>query len=118
MANDKYGKATVSLYIDEELVDEGRAFFGRFGLGVNNAASMLFHKAVMDERLPFAPSLDARRRAARPSGGSKVTIWLDADVKDKAKGILGSEGLTLTSAVAIFIAQCVLDGKVPFRLEL
>ena len=45
-------------------------------------------------------------------------IRIDSDVKKQATALFGSLGLDLSSAVNIFLHQCVLRGGLPFSVEM
>lgn len=44
-----------------------------------------------------------------------VTIRMDRELKKQADQVLGELGFSFTSAVTIFIKQCVRDRKLPFE---
>ena len=45
-------------------------------------------------------------------------IRIDADVKQQAAELFGVLGLDMSSAVNLFLHQCVLRGGLPFTVEL
>lgn len=45
-------------------------------------------------------------------------IRIDSDVKKKAMGLFDHLGLDMSSAVNIFLHQCILRGGLPFHLEI
>jgi len=46
----------------------------------------------------------------------RSNLYLNADVKEKAKEILSRYGLSLSDAVNIFLMQVVLEKGIPFRI--
>ena len=44
-------------------------------------------------------------------------IRIDADIKRKANQLFSSLGLDMSSAVNLFLYQCVLRGGLPFNVE-
>jgi DNA-damage-inducible protein J len=48
----------------------------------------------------------------------RSNLYLDADVKEKAKKILSRYGLSLSDAVNIFLTQVVLERGIPFRIRI
>ena len=44
-------------------------------------------------------------------------IRIDADVKKQANELFSELGLDMSSAVNIFLKQCILRGGIPFKLE-
>ena len=44
-------------------------------------------------------------------------VRIDADIKQQATALLGTLGLDMSSAVNLFLHQCVLQGGIPFRVE-
>ena len=45
-------------------------------------------------------------------------IRIDAQVKEQASILFGNLGLDMSSAVNIFLRQCILRGGLPFSVEL
>ena len=45
-------------------------------------------------------------------------IRLDADIKKQATDLFNDLGLDMSSAVNLFLHQCVLRGGLPFRVEM
>ena len=45
-------------------------------------------------------------------------LYLNAEVKKKAKEILSRYGLSLSDAVNIFLTQVVLEKGIPFRIRI
>ena len=45
-------------------------------------------------------------------------IRIDADIKKQATDLFNSLGLDMSSAVNLFLQQCVLRGGLPFRVEM
>ncbi len=45
-------------------------------------------------------------------------IRIDADIKKQATALFGNLGLDMSSAVNLFLHQCVLRGGLPFSVEL
>ena len=48
----------------------------------------------------------------------RSNLYLNADIKEKAKEILSRYGLSLSDAVNIFLAQVVLEKGIPFRIRI
>lgn len=49
---------------------------------------------------------------------SPTQIRIDAEVKKQAIALFGNLGLDMSSAVNLFLHQCVLRGGLPFSVEL
>ena len=45
-------------------------------------------------------------------------IRIDADIKKQATDLFNALGLDMSSAVNLFLHQCVLRGGLPFRVEM
>ena len=45
-------------------------------------------------------------------------IRIDADIKKQATDLFNDLGLDMSSAVNLFLHQCVLRGGIPFRVEM
>lgn len=45
-------------------------------------------------------------------------IRIDADIKKQASELFNSLGLDLSSAINLFLHQCVLRGGIPFPIEM
>lgn len=45
-------------------------------------------------------------------------IRIEADIKDKANFLFKSLGIDMSSAVNIFLRQCIMQGGLPFNVEL
>lgn len=52
------------------------------------------------------------------AGTATMSIRLDKEVKDEAERFFGELGLTMSSAINIFIRQSLRQGKIPFELSL
>jgi len=48
----------------------------------------------------------------------RSNLYLNADIKEKAKEILSRYGLSLSDAVNIFLTQVVLENGIPFRIRI
>ena len=44
-------------------------------------------------------------------------VRIDADIKQQATALFGTLGLDMSGAVNLFLHQCVLQGGIPFRVE-
>ena len=49
---------------------------------------------------------------------SPTQIRIDSDIKKQASTLFGRLGLDMSSAVNLFLHQCVLRGGLPFQVEL
>lgn len=49
---------------------------------------------------------------------SPTQIRIDADVKNQANNLFNELGIDMSSAVNIFLRQCILRGGLPFNVEL
>ena len=45
-------------------------------------------------------------------------IRIDADIKKQATDLFNNLGLNMSSAVNLFLHQCILRGGLPFRVEM
>lgn len=52
-----------------------------------------------------------------PNQPVNVTFWLDPKVKAEADALFSEMGLTLNTAVSMFVRQSIRDGGFPFRLS-
>lgn len=50
-----------------------------------------------------------------PNQPVNVTFWLDPKVKAEADALFSEMGLTLNTAVSMFVRQSIRDGSFPFR---
>jgi DNA-damage-inducible protein J len=48
---------------------------------------------------------------------ASITIRLDEETKNEAESVFKEMGLSMSSAVIIFLKQCVRDGKIPFEIS-
>jgi len=46
-----------------------------------------------------------------------VSVRMDRDLKNQADDFFSSVGLTMSSAVSVFVRQCLRKGKIPFEIE-
>ena len=49
---------------------------------------------------------------------SPTQVRVDTDIKNQAAELFKTLGLDVSSAINIFLHQCVLTGGIPFRVEL
>jgi DNA-damage-inducible protein J len=48
----------------------------------------------------------------------RSNLYLNTEIKEKAKEILSRYGLSLSEAVNIFLTQVVLEKGIPFRIQI
>ena len=48
----------------------------------------------------------------------RSNLYLNSEIKEKAKRILSHYGLSLSDAVNIFLAQVVLENGIPFKVRI
>lgn len=46
-----------------------------------------------------------------------ITVRLDPEVKEKAQELFDDLGISLSSAINIFLKQAVREGKIPFEIK-
>jgi len=46
-----------------------------------------------------------------------VSIRMDRDMKTQADAFFNDLGLTMSTAVGVFVRQCLKRGKIPFEIE-
>ena len=46
-----------------------------------------------------------------------VSVRMDRDLKNQADAFFADLGLTMSSAVSVFVRQCLRRGKIPFEIE-
>ena len=49
---------------------------------------------------------------------TNTQIRIDADIKKQATDLFNNLGLDMSSAVNLFLHQCILRGGLPFRVEM
>ncbi|MCL2003242.1 MAG: type II toxin-antitoxin system RelB/DinJ family antitoxin [Oscillospiraceae bacterium] len=49
---------------------------------------------------------------------TNVNIRIDKDLKEQAETVFNELGLTMTSAINVFLRQSLRQGKIPFELSL
>ena len=49
---------------------------------------------------------------------TNLSIRLDKDLKDQADKIFGAMGMSLTTAITVFVRQAVRQKKIPFEITL
>jgi len=47
-----------------------------------------------------------------------MSIRLDSEVKEQAQQVFNHLGMDMTTAINIFLRQCILHGGLPFAIEL
>lgn len=58
------------------------------------------------------------RKAVIFMATTPTQIRIDSDIKQQASALFSSLGLDMSSAVNLFLHQCVLRGGIPFSIEL
>jgi DNA-damage-inducible protein J len=46
-----------------------------------------------------------------------ITVRLDSDTKQQAEELFDDLGMSMSSAIAIFLKQCVRKGGIPFEIQ-
>lgn len=49
---------------------------------------------------------------------TNVTIRIEKDLKEKADNLFNNLGINFSTAVRVFIKQCLREGKIPFRISM
>ena len=49
---------------------------------------------------------------------TQTQVRIDSDLKKQANEVFATLGLDMSSAINIFLRQCVLKGAIPFSLEI
>ena len=49
---------------------------------------------------------------------TNVTIRIERDLKERADKLFNDLGINFSTAVKIFIKQCLREGKIPFRISM
>ncbi len=45
-----------------------------------------------------------------------ITVRIDESLKDDAQKLFNDIGISMSSAINVFLKQCVKEGKIPFEL--
>jgi DNA-damage-inducible protein J len=46
-----------------------------------------------------------------------ITVRLDSDTKEQAEELFDDLGMSMSSAITIFLKQCVRKGGIPFEIQ-
>ena len=46
-----------------------------------------------------------------------ITVWLDTETKEQAEELFEDLGMSMSSAITIFLKQCVRKGGIPFEIQ-
>lgn len=50
------------------------------------------------------------------SSNITVTVRIDEDVKEQADELFEDLGLSFTTAINVFVRQCLREGRIPFEI--
>ena len=46
-----------------------------------------------------------------------ITVRLDSDTKEQAEDLFEDLGMSMSSAITIFLKQCIRKGGIPFEIQ-
>lgn len=112
---------TITIKIDEQLKNESRNVFMRYGLSMNAAVALLLRETVIEGTLPFWPhitkeALEERGLDDDDSVAPKNTsLRINPRLVESARDTLALNGTALNAAITAFLRQTVINQRIPFE---
>ena len=110
----------LGMRINGTLKDKFWDFCLQSGLSISAAVCMFAKKSVAEGTLPIeiiTPENDELLKKMEREGGiadKRVSIRMDADLRSQFSDICEEVGISMSTALKIFMVQCVDKGKMPF----
>ena len=117
-------KVSTNISISPKLKQEAASLFKDLGLDLSTAVNMFLAQAVKQKGFPFAITTDIpdddtlvtlkEIKEMKMSRKISVNLSLGSEVKQNAIKLFNKLGISLSTAITLFLQQAVLEQGIPF----
>lgn len=115
MSRDKASKKiTYVMRFENNLKSDSTKLFKKNGLTFSDAINLFFYQSVKERRIPFRISKMTNSNEKISNETTAYSVRLDPELKEEALELFNQLGLTLSSAVNVFLRQSLREQGIPF----
>lgn len=107
-------KITYVMRFEDNLKSDSTELFKKFGLTFSDAINLFFYQSVKERKIPFRISKMTNSNEKTSNETTAYSVRLDPDLKEEAIELFSQLGLTLSSAVNVFLRQSLREQGIPF----
>lgn len=107
-------KITYVMRFENDLKSYSTELFKKFGLTFSDAINLFFYQSVKERKIPFRISKMTNSNEKTSNETTAYSVRLDPDLKEEAIELFNQLGLTLSSAVNVFLRQSLREQGIPF----
>lgn len=106
-------KITYVMRFENDLKSNSTRLFKKFGLTFSDAINLFFYQSVKERKIPFRINkMNINEKISNET--ISYSVRLDPELKEEALELFGQLGLTLSSAVNVFLRQSLREQGIPF----
>lgn len=99
---------------ENNLKSDSTKLFKKNGLTFSDAINLFFYQSVKERRIPFRISKMTNSNEKISNETTAYSVRLDPELKEEALELFNQLGLTLSSAVNVFLRQSLREQGIPF----
>lgn len=107
-------KITYVMRFENNLKSDSTKLFKKNGLTFSDAINLFFYQSVKERRIPFRISKMTNSNEKISNETTAYSVRLDPELKEEALELFNQLGLTLSSAVNVFLRQSLREQGIPF----
>ena len=107
-------KITYVMRFENNLKSDSTKLFKKNGLTFSDAINLFFYQSIKERRIPFRISKMTNSNEKISNETTAYSVRLDPDLKEEAIELFSQLGLTLSSAVNVFLRQSLREQGIPF----
>lgn len=113
-------KITYVMRFEDNLKSDSTELFKKFGLTFSDAINLFFYQSVKERKIPFRISKMTMTNSNEKTSNETTaySVRLDPDLKEEAIELFNQLGLTLSSAVNVFLRQSLREQGIPFIVSM
>lgn len=107
-------KITYAMRFEDNLKINCTKLFKKFGLSFSDAINLFFYQSVKERKIPFRINKMMSNNEKILNETTTYSVRLDPELKEEAIELFNQLGLTLSSAVNVFLRQSLREQGIPF----
>lgn len=111
-------KITYVMRFENNLKSDSTKLFKKNGLTFSDAINLFFYQSVKERRIPFRISKMTNSNDKISNETTAYSVRLDPELKEEALELFNQLGLTLSSAVNVFLRQSLREQGIPFMVTM
>jgi addiction module antitoxin, relB/dinJ family len=106
-------KITYVMRFEDNLKSDSTKLFKKFRLTFSDAINLFFYQSVKERKIPFRINkMNINEKTSNET--TAYSVRLDPELKEEALELFNQLGLTLSSAVNVFLRQSIREQGIPF----